>query len=240
MSEKTILIQGAMSVETKLLIDALSDAEKIVLNGYEFYKGKINDCAVVISITKVGMINASVATILGINHFNPKCIINQGVAGGHDKNVHKGDIVIGEFAANMNSFKTCSKKEDEGSNPFEWELITFNEGNDILKEKIPANIELVEKSSNFFEMSNFKIHKGTIASGDIWNKECDRINWFIDELDSLCEDMETFAVYKVCQNNDVPVLGIRMISNSEINNESYDRSLAEILQKKIIEMICDI
>ncbi len=237
MNEKPILIQGAMSVETEILINALKCAEKIVIKGYEFYKGKINNKDIVISITKVGMVNSSVATILGINNFNPKCIVNQGVAGGHDKKVHKGDIVIGEYSSNMNSYKTMRLGEGEGIKPAEWKLITYNEGNDIEKEKIKCDSELLESVVNFLESGNLNVHVGTIISGDGWNNECDRINWFVNELDSLCEDMETYPVYKICTANSLPVLGIRMISNSTLNDESYERNLAAKLQEKIVDMI---
>ena len=169
MDEKPILIQGAMQVETDVLIDNLKEIEKTILNGYEFYKGKINDVPVVISRTKVGMVNSSVATILGINAFRPRCIINQGVAGGHDTCVHKGDVVFGEFVSNMNSYKTLGLKKGEGSRPDTWKLMSYNESNDIEKEKIRADSQLLNKIWNFFKENNINVHKGTIVSGDGWN-----------------------------------------------------------------------
>lgn len=236
MSENPILIQGAMQVETDILIDNLKETEKISFNGYEFYKGKINNVLVVISKTKVGMVNSSVATILGINAFKPRCVINQGVAGGHDINVHKRDIVLGEFCSNMNSYKTTNLRKGEGSKFETWTLMTFNEGNDIEKEKIKADVEL---TNIFYEhlKDNFKVHKGTIISGDGWNKEYDRIDWYVSEFNSLAEDMESYPVYKICKDNNIPVLGVRMISNSEINEESYERGLGKILQENIIKII---
>lgn len=236
MNKKPVLIQGAMSVETEVLIDAIKNKEKIVLNGYEFYKGKINNIDVVISITKVGMVNASVATILGINEFNPSCVINQGVAGGHALDIHKGDIVLGEFVGNMNSYKTTQRKKGEGVCVDEWNLMTFNEGMDIENEKISADINLLEKAYKFLRENNTKVHRGTIVSGDCWNREADRITWYVSKLNSLAEDMETYAVYKVCKDNNIPVLGIRIISNSELNEECYEKGLAKVLQTKIKEI----
>lgn len=236
MIEKPILIQGAMQVEIDVLVENLIGMEKVILNGYEFYKGKINDVPIVISKTKVGMVNSSVATILGINEFNPKCVINQGVAGGHDINVHKGDIVIGEFVSNMNSYKTERLKKGEGSKLENWKLMTFNEGNDIEKEKIAGDVILANAFYNFFK-DDFNVHRGTIVSGDGWNKEYDRIAWYISEFNSLAEDMETYSVYKICRDNNIPVLGVRIISNSEINEESYERGLGKILQENMIKML---
>ena len=236
MNERPILIQGAMQVEIDVLIENFTKIEKVILNGYEFYKGKIKDVSVVISKTKVGIVNSSVATILGINAFNPKCVINQGVAGGHDINVHKGDIVIGEFASNMNSYKTARLKRGEGSKIENWKLMTFNEGNDIEKEKIAGDITLANVFYEFLK-DNFNVHRGTIVSGDGWNKEYDKIAWYVAEFNSLAEDMETYPVYKICRDNNIPVLGVRIISNSEINEESYEKGLGKILQENIIKII---
>ena len=82
-----------------------------------------------------------------------------------------------------------------------------------------------------------KIHVGTIVSGDSWNREVDRIKWFCEKVNSKCEDMESYAVYEVCMAQQVPVVGIRMISNSSINQEEYDRTLAEKLQKLLIGVL---
>ena len=237
MNQNPILIQGAMQVEIDIFIENLKEMEKIIINGYEFYKGQINNVPVVISKTKVGMVNSSVATILGINAFNPRCIINQGVAGGHHPQAHRGNIVIGEFASNMNSYKTAELKKGEGSKPETWELMTFNEGNDIEKEKIEADLQLLDKMWKAFEKNNVNVHRGTIVSGDGWNREYDRIVWYVEKLNSFAEDMETYPVYKICRDNNIPVLGVRMISNSEINEESYERELGKILQENIVKVI---
>lgn len=238
MNQNPILIQGAMQVEVDIYIEQLQDVEKLTINGYEFYKGIINDVPVVISKTNVGMVNSSVATILGINTFKPRCVINQGVAGGHHACVHKGDIVLGEFVSNMNSYKTLDLKKGEGSRFDTWKLMTFNEGNDIEKEKITGDINLI---NTFYESlkDTFNVHKGTIVSGDGWNKEYDRIMWFVNEFDSFAEDMETYPVYKICRDNNIPVLGVRMISNSEINKENYERGLGQLLQENILKMILE-
>lgn len=232
---QTILIQGAMNIETEFLISKLTECKELNLNGYRFYKGIINQNEVIVSITKVGMLNCAVATILAINHFKPDIIINQGVARGHSNEVHRGDIVIGENVVNMNSYLTEAELLGHGMDPGNWKLITFKEGDDTENEKISADIKLVK----IFEqkLNSNIIHIGTIASGDCWNKEVDRIKWFVDKIDSKCEDMETYAAYKVSNDNKVPVIGIRIISNSQINQEKYDKTLAIKLQKELYKIL---
>ncbi len=233
-----ILIQGAMKVETEYLIEKLVDSEKIILNSYEYYKGFLNNISVVISITKVGTVNSAVSTILAIKEFNPILVINQGVAGGYGNNIHKGDIVIAKSVYNMSSYRTQKYKENEGIHPNEWIFLDWNDGEKKEKEKITADISLLNKFKKILTSNyNGTIHTGNVLSGDAWNNEIDRIRWFIDYFDAMAEDMESYSVYKVCSDNKIPVLGVRMISNNIINQEEYNKSLASDLQKLIFDNI---
>ena len=60
------------------------------------------------------------ATAIAIERFKPAAIINQGTSGGHDKSLNVGDIVLGKRTFNAGNFKTLTRNEKEGSNPFEW------------------------------------------------------------------------------------------------------------------------
>lgn len=236
--KQPILIQGAMKVETSFLINNIKNPEKFVINGYEYYKGLLNNVSVVISITKVGTVNAAVSTILAIQNFNPLLVINQGVAGGYRNDIHKGDIVLGKSVYNMNSYRTEKCKENEGIHPEKWKFFDWNNENKVEKESISANLALLNKIKDTIK-SNFEgtIHIGNILSGDAWNNEIDRIKWLVNYFDAIAEDMESYAVYKVCNDNKIPVLGIRMISNNITNEESYDRNLAENLQIIISKIV---
>ena len=236
---RPILIQGPMELESEYLIKHLNNAEKITINGYDFYKGTIADKDIVVSTIKVGTVNSAVATILGINEFNPRMVINQGIAGGHSTDVHVGDIILCEYAINMNSYITSALNENEGIHPENWELVTFVGDGDIKLRKIPADPNLINLFKNIFK-SKATIHVGTIISGEGWNQEVDRIKWFINKFDSKCEDMETYSAYKVCTDNNIPVIGIRIASNNTLNKEEYDPNIAIKLQEIIVDSIKDI
>ena len=236
---RPILIQGALELETEYIVKHLSNLEKLTINGYDFYKGTIDGKDIVVSTIKVGTVNSAVATILGINAFNPIMVINQGIAGGHQTDVHVGDIVLCEYAVNMNSYITGAFGENEGMHPENWELVTFVGDGDIKFRKIAADANLISQFKNILE-SKERIHVGTIVSGEGWNQEVDRIKWFINKLDSKCEDMETYSAYKVCTDNNVPVIGIRIASNNTINNEEYDPNIAIKMQEVIVDSIKDL
>lgn len=224
MEKKPILIQGAMEVEIEYLINQISNPKEII-QGYEFYEGKVDGYPVVISKTTVGEIEMSVATILGILNYAPMAIINQGTAGAHDLSLRKHDIVVGTSCININSFEAPMRKKGEGSNPFEWELKTFKERIDELIE-IPADSELVEISRKVKEnYTKGKVIFGALGGGDGWNKEWDRIEWLNKNYHTLCEDMESISTYTICNKQKIPVIGIRVISNNErVEGENYERT----------------
>ena len=54
---------------------------------------------------------------------------------------------------------------------------------------------------------------------------------------TLCEDMEANAVYTVANQFNVPVIGIKIVSNNEILGESYERSAGAKSQEFSYELI---
>ncbi len=81
---------------------------------------------------------------------------------------------------------------------------------------------------------------GTIGSGDAWNCEVDKILWLHEKYGTLCEEMEGIAVYVVANNFNIPVLGIRVISDNEILGEPYERELGRKSQEFTYEVIMKI
>jgi adenosylhomocysteine nucleosidase len=96
-------------------------------------------------------INAAVATHIAIEKYNPIAIINEGTAGGHGRNVHKGDIVIGKKCINILSSQIPFKKENEGSNSLDWELVNFISGeeNRLIYQKADENLVRIAKQVEF-------------------------------------------------------------------------------------------
>lgn len=256
MNEKLpIIIQGAMKPELDILIEKLNNIEKICINGYDFYKGKINNYPIIISKTDVGIINVTASTITAINSFNPVCIINQGIAGAIDEKVHKGDIVIGEKCININSYQTPFLGKGQGSNSLNWELKTFKEGIDelvelncdtqllqIIKEYI-KQYEYISKNVDYRQkeeieqLKNEDIKFGIIGSGDVWNGEYDKMKMLNEKYNIICEDMETIGVYQICKRLNTKVIGIRAISDNALIGENYERENGKKSQKFVLEIL---
>lgn len=232
MQVDTILIQGAMDIEIEYLKSKLQNVKNKNISMYEFYEGNINNINVIISKTLIGTINATIATMIGIREFKPDLVINQGIAGSHRRNIHQGDIVVGKQCYNINAYSMPAKKEKEGSNPFEWEI------NKRAKEIKHSDEKTVEGLSEFLK-NNYSntTYIGTLGSGDVFNREIDRIDWITKTFDNLCEDMESIGMYSVCEKFDIPCIGIRIISNNEITGEKLDEQQAIKLQQLLVEFI---
>ncbi len=213
---RPIIIQGAMSMEVEELIKVIEIEKEETINGFKFYIGSLKKYPIIISETQIGIINVSMATCIAIQTYNPKVIINQGIAGAHSSYIHRNNIVIGEKSVNINSFITGIKSKNEGTNPFEWQF-------DNRSFEVNCNTELLEKVKKF-NNSKYKIFYGIIGSGDIFNREVDRIAWIQEKKNTLCEDNETIAVYTICEKFKVPCIGFRTITNNEVTQKESDGS----------------
>ena len=83
-----------MEVECNQLISRLTAAEQIEIDGWMYYAGLLEGIPTVVAHTRIGMVNASASTLLGISRFHPCAVINQGTAGAHDPKIVKCDIVV--------------------------------------------------------------------------------------------------------------------------------------------------
>lgn len=230
-----ILVQGAMDIEIEVLKNSIEDIEEIIVDGYKFYKGKLEGYPIIISKTEIGIMNCGIATLLGIKNFLPCIIINQGTLGGFG-NIHRGDIVIGQDCFNLNSYKTPYLKKGEGSNPFNWDLQTFREGIDEF-EKIEADTNIIQFiKTHEKEIWKDRLIYGTIGSGDCWNQEIDYITYLNEKYGALGEDMETIGAYKIAHRYKIPIVGIRVVSDNEILQEEYDRTIAVKAQECAISL----
>lgn len=222
-NKQPIIIQGAMDMEVEELLKLVDIEKEEDINGFKFYIGRINEYPIIISQTQVGVINASMATLIAIQKYNPIAIINQGIAGSHVDYIHRNDIVIGEKGVNINSFITGIKNKDEGSNPFEWQF-------DTRSIEIDAANSLIKVAKNM-ENVQFNLFYGILGGGDIFDREVDRIKWIHEKKNTLCEDNESIAVYTICDRLNVKCIGFRTITNNEVTQKEEDG--ATITRKNI-------
>ena len=236
-----ILVEGAMECETGLLIMALEHPQEQRIGGWRFISGEYQGIPVVVSVTSVGMTNAAAATVLGIEHYHPVAVINQGTAGGHDPLLHSFDIVLGEKTIDASAWR--SRQERSGADGRHIELrptYYYDADNGEEKEtvELAADPELLKVAAA--EGENYQagqVVRGKISSSNNWNRQMDRIRFFNKEYGSSCEEMETHAAAHVCQNYKVPFLGIRVLSNTEVHGEDFNPDAGIACQQFVLAVI---
>lgn len=239
-----ILVQGAMKVETDILISSLEDSHDYTIGHWRYVSGRIDGYPVVVSVTHCGVVNASVSTALAIETFKPCAVINQGTAGGHDPALHRHDIVIASDCFNASAWQSGKSAKGEGVDYRNINLLDLNfydeYGNGEKITFLPSDKKL--KASALAVKEKYtagKIIEGRIATNDTWERRVDRMLFLHEKFGSSCEEMETFAAAHVCRIFGVPFLGVRIISNSEPNDEGFIPETGHECQAFVIEVVKD-
>ncbi|RDV24693.1 5'-methylthioadenosine nucleosidase [Alteromonas aestuariivivens] len=244
-----IMIQGPMPIEAEYFASLLTDVRVEKSGNATFYLGELDGYPIVVAQTGKGLENTAAATAIGIERYKPLAIINQGTSGGHDPKLQVGDIVLGKRAVNASNFKTPKKARGEGSDPFSWipmdlmassgsagegksaidaEKIRYYLGNEALMQAAKAIAPTYQRG---------KVVEGTIASGNFWNNELDRIEWLHTHLGTSVEEMETASAAMIAHAYQTPFLGVRVLSNNATNQGHYDPSTAKDCQAFVKDMV---
>jgi adenosylhomocysteine nucleosidase len=247
--KQPILIQGPMPIEAEFFAAQLTDKRIEYSGRFIFYIGKIDNYPVIVAQTGKGIENTAASTAVAIERYKPIAIINQGTSGGHDPSLFVGDIVLGERTVNQTNFKTLKKKSGEGSDPLTWlpmdimaskgsagegdaaadaEKIRYYQGSpDLIKTALSV------KSSYL----RGQVVKGTVASGNFWNNEIDRVAWLHEKFGTSTEEMEGAAAAMIADNYQVPFLSIRVLSNNITNDGKYDPTTAHDCQNFVLKVV---
>lgn len=225
---KTILIQGAMESEISYLIDFFKPNISETQAGFGFLIADYKNAKIIISLTQKGIINASEATTIGILKYRPDILINQGCAGSSREDLVVGDILIGETSVYINDFRSEKRAEGEGSNSLEWTP------NPKRSYRILASDWLLDIAK---EMSNGDAFVSCLGSGDLFSRENDRISYLRECFSHDSEDMETVAVYKICEDFNIPHISFRIISNNELLSMPTNKSTYVKVQEFTVKFI---
>lgn len=237
--ENPVIIQGAMSQEIVYLVNCMTNCREIDKEGFPLYSGKINSVPVVVSKTYVGKINAALATVLGIQLFEPRLIINQGTAGAHKECYCVGDIIVGKRYINCDSLRTITeRKRGEG-----YAISNKRINGERYNSRMWEDVEEIIADERLFSLALLQenpygeVYAGTIATGDGFNREYDAITELQSTFGTDCEEMETFAAAQVSGHFAIPFIGVRVISNNELRGMHFDPESSSVCQKFCANLI---
>ena len=240
-------ILGAFEQEVILLEDELLDVQEKIIEGIRFVSGSLSGKRVVIAYTGIGKVNAAMTTTLLIEHFKPEKVIFTGIAGGVNKQLQPGDIVISEKTAHHDMgtlwpeglFHKGVKNRLNG-----WENPVFFDSDEQL-------LKLAERASQQVEFSSIliisgqrdpKVVKGVVVTGDSFIASAEKGAELRKKLNADAVEMEGAAVAQLCFQRGIGFLVIRSLSDNADESAVLDKQTFYILAAKnssslVIEMI---
>lgn len=241
-----ILFVFAMISEFMYLLEKFPERSKEKIGEYTYYKTKYNKNNIYLLHSKIGSLNTAISLTKFLNNIKPDIIINAGTSGGHNKKLNVGDIILAKDVINVNEVETKEKEFNKGSNSLEWELNTFYEEDEEKDfegrfKVYNGDKDLIEKIKIIGITNKINpIIEGRVSSGDIWNKEKDRLKLFNEKYSSSCEEMELYSIYKICDQEKIPCIGIKIISNNGMNGQKYDLRVTKTLDEFLYIIIKNI
>lgn len=194
-------IIGAMDQEVAILREQLTDCTTSSIAGCEFYQGKLAGHEIILTRSGIGKVAASIATVLLLDRFAPDCVINTGSAGGFDKALKVGDVVISDEVRHHDVNVTAFGYEP-GQLP--QQPAAF-----VSDQKL---IDVAKQVMHDFPDLQSRI--GLICTGDQFMCEPEHIERVRGTFPSmLAAEMEAAAIAQVCHQFKIPFVVIRSLSD---------------------------
>ncbi len=194
-------IIGAMDEEVALFKQALQDATETVRAQISFYQGTLAGRNVVLCKSGVGKVNAAMTAQILISEFGATSVIFTGVAGALDPSLEIGDIVVSTHLQH-HDIDATALGFPLGVIPFYPQSVFYAD---------QRLVELALQSSR--SVNGTTVRAGCIVSGDQFIGSREKAKQLHEVFQALCAEMEGAAVAHVCQQNGVPFVVIRSMSD---------------------------
>ncbi|MFM2292379.1 MAG: hypothetical protein RIS29_2192 [Bacteroidota bacterium] len=211
-------IMGAMPEEMDKIIAAIENKEIVERGSRIYYRGQLFGQEVVAVFSRWGKVAAATTATHMILEFNVDRIVFTGVAGAISPELNVGDVVIGQrlYQHDMDARPLMRRFEIPltGKTSFE----TPQQNVDIMAQAVHnflINNKEFRKELTEQNIPNVKLLTGDIASGDLFISSSDMKLALSKNLPSVvCAEMEGAAVAQVCDDYEVPLVVVRVISDS--------------------------
>ncbi|NWF51840.1 MAG: futalosine hydrolase [Nitrospirae bacterium] len=233
---------SAVKLEGTLILRYMKTIREGIPQGFNLYKGKIQNKSVVYIISGIGKTNASIGTMFLFEKFSPKLIINFGVGGAYPSSgLAIGDIAVAEkeiygdegvylkdgfHPAEVTGIPLLVKAQKRYFNKFQLDKKLIKKAVSI--SRITHHVSRITvKSGPFLTVST---STGTLKRA----KELEK------KFGTICENMEGASIAHICTLYGIPMVEIRGISNivKDRNKKEWDVKLAsENCQKAVIEFL---
>ncbi len=222
-------LMGAMPEEMNKIIDAMEVVKVEERGSRSYYVGRLYGKDVVAVFSRWGKVAAATTAVHLILEYKVDSIVFTGVAGGILPNMHVGDVVVGNqfFQHDMDARPLMRQFEIPLTGKISFDVPT--ERTETMRHAVN---QLLHEDLDFSQMLSEngvmhpKVFVGGIASADMFvssQAKCDEIRMLLPSVH--CVEMEGAAVAQVCEDYQIPLQLVRVISDSA-NEDSPTTSIA--------------
>lgn len=245
----TIGIIGAMQQEIKLLTESMIIEETKTIGMRDYYIGKLFGKNVILVFSKCGKVAAASTVTTLIEIFNVDLVLFTGVAGGADKALNIGDIVIADALVqhdmdasalpNYRRFEIPLLGVDTFKASEKMVSLAEHSARHYISEQMKYDVDAIDLKEFNIKAPNIVV--GTVASGDQFVADSQKVMSLANEITNLkCIEMEGAAVAQVCYEHKVDYIVFRVISDkadeqSSINFPKFIEKTASHFTRGIIE-----
>lgn len=201
---------GAMNVEVENLVAHMTEWQETKIGVDTFVSGKLFGQEAVLAVCGPGKINAALCAQSMIVRFQPKWVLNLGVAGAGEDGVSIGDMVVAEYAV-QHDCDTSALGDPVG-------LVSKLNMVELPCDKA-LHDALMEAAG---KVDGMKVHSGVIATGDQFIHSGEKRKAIHDLFGSKAVEMEGGAVAHACYVNGVPCGVLRSISDQADGASTMD------------------
>lgn len=222
-------IISALHEEQAGLVEAMRGAATLVHGRREYFLGSLWEIDAVCVLSRIGKVAAAMTATTLVEKLGVTHILFTGVAGAGDKTIRVGDIVVAEALVqhDMDASPLFPRFEVPltGQALFQPDaqlsMRVSSAAHAFLEDDFADTIGAVQRAQ--FGLTQPRVHRGLIASGDQFVNDAARIALLNGALPGLVAvEMEGAAVAQVCHELGVPFAVIRAISDNANEHAAHD------------------
>jgi len=225
-----IAVIGAMDEEVELLSSSLENKIDSTIHHLSVCKGQLHGHEIALVKCGIGKVASAIATSILIDHFQPGLVINTGSAGGFDKNLNIGDIVVADHLIH-HDVDVCHFGYELGQVP-----------------NMPTSYETDKQYSELAikaaeTLQCIKVKQGLICSGDSFIGREDQAESVKNKFPKMkAVEMEAASIAQVCHMMSTPCVVIRSLSDiagkeSPVTFEQYLEVAAKNSADLVMQLI---
>jgi adenosylhomocysteine nucleosidase len=183
------------------LVDAMAVESSGRSAGFDFWLGSLGGADCVVARCGMGKVSAAAGVQRLIDEFAVTQLIVCGLAGGLQRELNIGDVVVGESFVQY----------DLDASPIYPRYEVPGIGRDVFSADSALVAHAVAAAGRI--ETTPAVYRGLVITGDQFVKDDKRHELVRDFPSALCVEMEGAAIAQVCYLNDLPFVIIRVISD---------------------------